>query len=265
MGVDYFVERGCPVQRSLTAEGFLAAMVRRRQSQIFTAGQLVIEGEPASFRLPAGGLPVHTLRDGKIIETTVSSADADELAPWAKHCVDCPARATGEAFSCYGFVAYPIRAATERWLVARALDVGLGALLAMNVLDQLDITGEVAAGLRARGRTFFESATPQVAVWGLSDGKEIQLTSDLILELAVFRLPGNFHPLLPLAAALLGLVPTEEITADALVSWMKFPKTLVPKLVAPEVGERTEEHGLVDYLRHIVVAARANLDLVVDG
>ncbi|HEU0037519.1 MAG TPA: hypothetical protein VFQ53_43205 [Kofleriaceae bacterium] len=264
MGVDYYVERGCALQRHLTPPGFLAAMTRRRHAQLFAARELVIEGRAVQIQIPGGALPVHTVRDGQLVETTVTAADLDgELAPWAPRCDGCSARSTDQPFGCYGFIGYPIRAATEAWLVERAMAMGLGAAVTVNVLDQMGIAGDHVAQLRRRGRTFFESTEACRGAWQLGDGSALVVSSDRILDLALFALPKAFAQLFPLAAVLLGLVPVELATVDRIVGWMKFPRSLPPHLVPPPAA--AEHQSFVDYFQLLIATARGGFELVVDG
>lgn len=267
MGVDYFVERGCPVQRALTPQGFLQAMMRRRQLRIFSATHIMAGGELQEVATPES-LPVSTVRDGVVVaQTSMSRDDAAaldrELAPWAKHCEGCPARISDQAFGCYGYIGYPIHEATERWLVARALRMGVASAVSVEVLAQAGITGARCADLRARNRAIFESELPLVATWDLADGTSKHLSSDLLFELALFELPGNPR-LLPLAAVLLGLVPPEAASIEALQSWMTYPAMLHAKLVAPAADDDVRR-SFVDYLGGIVAAARSSSQLVVDA
>jgi hypothetical protein len=210
--------------------------------------------------MPSGALPVYTMRGGVVEESSVSPG-SDGLDQWATHCAGCPARTYDQPFGCYGFIGYPIRAATEQWLIERAKQMGVTCAVAIDVLAQIEITGAHAADLRARGRTFFESPAPAGVIWQLDGGGEVVLTSDLIVELAVFRLPGNLR-LFPLAAIVLGLVPPST-TVEAIAGWMKFPKTIMPALVMP--ADDPAHQDVVDYLRQLIVAARGGFDVVVDG
>lgn len=263
MGVDYYVERGCPLQRSLKPQGFLAAMARRRQAQIFLGGEVLIDGQRYAVAKPAGAVPVHTLREGRVVESTVSADDVDgELAPWASKCDGCAARSRELPFGCYGYLGYPIAAATEEWLVGRALGMGVAAPVVVNVLDHMGIRGERVTRMRAQGGTFFEATTPCMGGWRLSDGQELLLSSDQLLELALFTLPQSFEQLFPLAAVLLALVPPDT-SVERVVGWMKFPKMIAPLLVAP--ADEPEHQGVVDYMRQLIATARGGFGIVVDG
>lgn len=268
MGADYFVSRGCPIQSELGEQEFLQRMIRKRQSALF-GGHILVDGKPVQVVAPAGGIPVRTLRGGQVVETTITEDGAKELdaqmASWSAHCKGCPANTTSEAFGCYGFMSYPIQLETEQWLVRRAMEMGVGALLAAKVLPQLGVTGDFAADLRARGGSFFESPEAVVGGWTLSDGVTMPMSSDVLIELALFRLPST-RKLLPLAAAAFGLVPKDVATPQALQQWMADPSTLLPLLTAPRVADHGEEaHSFIAYFERAIAAAKGDFGLVVDG
>lgn len=269
MGADYFVSRGCPIQAELGDAEFLRTMVEKRHSSLFRGTHLLVDGKPVEFTAPPEGIPVHTLRDGKVVETTVTAAGAKELearmAAWATHCTGCPANTTGDAFGCYGFMSYPIRVATEEWLMDRAMSMGIGSLLAAKVLPQLDVTGSFAASLRARGGSFFESDESLVGTFTLTDGVKVPLTSDLLVELALFKLPSNAR-LLPLAAAVFGWIPKDVATAAALQTWMGDASTLIPLLEAPRAEDHPDDaQSFIAFFERAIASAKGAFMLVVDG
>lgn len=258
MGVDYIVQRDCPAQRAFTVPGFLAAMARRRQAQLFNTTELVIDGVRHAIAPIGRTLPVVTTRGDQVVHSEVTPGDA--LTAWEKQCDGCPARTYDQPFGCYGYIAYPIRATTEQWLIERAKPMDATAAIAITVLGQHGITGSRVAALRAQGRSFFESPTPAGVIWQLADQGEVVMSSDLIVELALFQLPGR-PQLFPFAAVLLGLVaPT---TAETMIGWMKFPKTIGASLIMP--SDDAEQADFVDYLRQLIAAARGGFDLATDG
>lgn len=268
MGADYFVSRGCPIQSELGEQEFLQRMIRKRQSALF-GGHILVDGKPVQVVAPAGGIPVRTLRDGQVVETTITEDGAKELdaqmASWSAHCKGCPANTTSEAFGCYGFMSYPIRLETEQWLVKRAMEGGVSALLAAKVLPQLGVTGDFVAALRARGGSFFQSSEAVVGGWMLTDGVRQPMSSDVLVELALFKLPTT-RKLLPLAAAAFGLVPKDVATPDALKTWMTDASTLLPLLEAPRAADHGEEaHSFIAFFERVIAAAKGELGLVVDG
>ncbi|MGE0872459.1 MAG: hypothetical protein AB7P03_28145 [Kofleriaceae bacterium] len=269
MGVDYFVNRPCPLQRAQTATGFLQTMMHRRQCKVVTASELYLGEQLVQLR---GGrslelAPVQP--DPPMIATSATAAQSSaqltaierRLAPWAKHCDGCPTRVHDEPFGCYGYISYPIQPATEHWLVSRALAMGPAALIAVQMLDRLGVTGAQVAQLRTRD-SMFSSREPVVAGWKMADGEFWPLTSDLLIELALFPAEARAQVFVP-AAVLLGLVAATDATADALRSWVSFPRTLVARLIVP-AADASASGGFIPYLRAIVLAARSNAALIVD-
>jgi len=174
-------------------------------------------------------------------------------------CNGCPASATGEPFGCYGFMSYPIQLETERWLVDRALQMGIGAVVCAKMLRRLDVTGEFAGDLRAQGGRFFQSPAAVVGGWKLPDGP-LPMSSDALVELALFRLPSNWE-LLPFAAVLFGLVPA----ADA-AELLTEERDIVPFLTALRAEDHpAQAQPFVAFFERVVAAARGSFDLVVDG
>jgi|GEM_PF-1583838 len=267
MGADYFVKRNCPVQTELGDDAFLAAMVQRRQSALFS-GEILVDGKPFLVTTPKDGLPVRTLRDGHVAETTITREAASqldaEMATFERNCEGCPANPSGDSFGCYGFLGYPIRRVSEEWLVRRAMNMGVGALFAVSVLDKMGVSGDHVADLRGRGGTFFESSEPTIGGWSLKDGTEVAVSSDILVELGLFRLPED-PSLTPLAAILFGLVSPAVATPQALAEWMADATSMAPHLIAPDAGADPDQGGFVLLFERLVAAAKGSFGLVVDG
>src|SRR5262249_9510008 len=138
---------------------------------------------------------IHT-PDGQrdVEEVSVQSLldEAKELDQHAVHCEGCKANVFREPFGCYGRISYPIRAATEEWLLSRLpadLDSPAGQLLRRAVTDFQYDGGPF---LRMRpDDVFFERHQPVRRIWETARGAW-EITSDQVLEM-LFGV-GNLQP-----------------------------------------------------------------------
>ncbi len=107
---------------------------------------------------------------------------ANTLAPHVGHCRSCIANAgSKEGYGCVGYLSYPIRAETERWLWSRlpaSLDTTAGRFL-QRAIEDFGWDGAQAAAMRRGSDTFFESKT---ALVGSYPGG-FTLTSDQVFHM----------------------------------------------------------------------------------
>src|SRR4051794_38135284 len=124
-------------------------------------------------------------------------AEGRALEELEGHCLGCPANASPRAFGCYGYIQYPIEAATERFLLGLLPDdpSSTAAIVLARALADYGWNGEHTAKMRAQGDTFFELRDPVVVRWGT-----LMLSSDQL-----FQMVFGVGPIQPSHATMLAL------------------------------------------------------------
>jgi len=266
MGLDYFVRRNCPAQETLGTDGFLSHMQRRRQLAMFRPGAtMIVDGREVAVAIPPGGVGVQMRGPQGTTSSRLQHGDLEaldaSLARFQPACHDCPANLSGAPFGCYGFVSYPISAATELWLMAKIKLGGVDAAVATTTLRQLGITGDRSAELRTRGQMFFEADAPQGLIWNLQGGGELVVTTDLVCDLVLFQAPGN-PGLVPILCAILGLCPPGHGLQQHAREPAEIERHADPARLAPT---SPQEHSLTTYVRALLHASQRGLGVHADG
>ena len=119
MGIDYVVHYDCEPKRALTLEGLMARLKGRERAdaiiELYRA-----QGDQRPPREMGFELGRNTAEGGEeqqvvIVQDLLDAAE--ELMPWEKYCVGCPANHMGRPFGCIGAINYPLSLAGERWLL----------------------------------------------------------------------------------------------------------------------------------------------------
>jgi len=262
VGVDYVVDLPCAVKSDIPT-GRLVGLIKGR-SQANTILELARRdgGQSSPAEIVFGR--VRQLPGGTTYEDVSVQALLDEAAPlrdYEHYCAGCPANSRGEPFGCYGYLPYPISAATEAWLLARlpeSLDGGAGQLLRAAVRD-VGYDGGRIRDMRRRGETFFERNKPAQRTWRCG-WTRWTLTSDQLLQMLIGL--GNLHPEhCALLALCLDIIPHDspaEIVHDLIA--------LRRAAAAAHVDAGTEaREQWGSFLKALTLAAALNVHLLIDS
>ncbi len=191
MGIDYVVHYDCEPKRALTLEGLMARLKGRERAdaiiELYRA-----QGDTRPPREMGFEMVRRTAEGGEEQEVIVVQDlldAAEELMPWEKYCVGCPANHMGRPFGCIGAINYPLSLAGERWLLDQlpGNDYPLVYLLLQKAIHEQGYHGEAAARLRAQSGVFLESGeTPVRSVDGFV------VTGDQVFEMLL--LSGHIRP-----------------------------------------------------------------------
>ena len=230
MGVDFVLDRSCPVKEKLGTEGLVGLVKSRsRAESILQMSRKDGNTKPPSeihitlaVITPQGTQEKRSVSVQSLLD---ESAPLDQLAP---NCKTCPANLRGPAFGCYGTINYPIRASTEQWLMGFLPDdlESTAGLILQRAVKDLGYDGSPILRLRSQ-KTFFEDQRGQTRTWkgkgffGRMSGA-FSITSSQLLQM-LFCL----GPLQPSHCAMvglfLGLIPHDS-PAEALKNKAIFEK-----------------------------------------
>ena len=262
MAIDYVLAMSCEPQRQLGIE----RLVNLHRARILARSTLAHMREDGEQRAPAEIEVQLTMRKpGGDSARGVTLQDLlDESSPLdevSSHCATCPAGLTRE-FACHRRIRYPIPEHAEAWLMGRlpsALGCTAGALLVRG-LGEFAWDGAPAARLRATGTTFFESRAPYGVRWQVDDGV-LEISSDQLFQMMF--MVGNLSPTHCLMLALFcGVIPHDTSLHD-LKDDAGRSRALAATRLAPEADGDIEQ--LAAFLRTLVVAARLDASIVIDG
>jgi len=265
MGIDYLIDQPCAVKDAFGgAAGFVALAKQRGQAEAI----LQMARRQGDER-PLDQIKIRSkvARPGGVEEREVSLQELlDAPAPLAAHeqgCAGCPAHFDERPFSCYGYVGYPIAAEAEKWLLSRlpkSLESTAGMFL-LKALDDFGWDGEHVAGMREKGRTFFESDATFAASWG--EGRDARaIDSNTLLEMMFFV--GHVQPSHALMLCLfLGLLP-HDIAPGDLQSILHDAQGLRQALRMPQV-EDAQVLPMCRFLSALATGAWLGKNLVIDG
>jgi hypothetical protein len=256
MGIDYVVERSCPLKDALSTPR-MVELVKGRDRALSVLAMLRERGDtpdPASITFTSVLQTPDGIEEKEVSVQSLLDA-AGELKAHEHHCTDCPANLLAEPCGCYGYVRYPIPAKAEQWLMAllpKDLGSTAGQLLRRAVAD-FSYDGEPMRELR-QDATFLEDRQPVRQRWG---GWE--LTSDQLLQM-MFCV-GDVQPVhATLLALFLGLLPHNTDPAV-----LGDRTKLCQKLSTAELPPVSEESvDLLGFLRALVVAAVLDCEVLVD-
>jgi len=260
MGIDHVIDLDCAAKRALGPEG-IGELVkcRSRAETVLAIARQNGDARPAaeiSFQVavqrPSG------------VETTDVSVQAlfDRAAALDGHrggCAQCPANG-GQAggFGCYRSIAYPIEVETEQWLWSRLptdSESTARQFLSRGVVD-FGWDGAQAAQMRAQGGTFFESTSPISGRW--PDGFSFDTNQLFHIMFQVGHL-GSTHCLM--LACFLGMLP-HDLDPNILRDPNRRGQLLAMAAVPPQ---RDQVEQMADFLRSIVMSARLEAELLIDG
>lgn len=264
MGIDYVIDRDCPVKEQLSTDGIVERIKARGRAEMV----LNIVRDSGDHRTPSE-ITFQTMlqtpdgveeKEVSVQELLDQAAVLDDLEP---HCEGCPANALGHHFGCYNYISYPLQTAAEEWLMARLpaeLTGTAGHLLTAAVRD-LEIDGAPVAQMR-QDETFFEERTPAHRRWGgLLSRNHFELTSDQLLQM-MFAV-GDLQPShAAMVCLFLGVLPHDlepEILRDSTALRQQLATA---ELERPEADDGTG--GLLLFLHAMRVAATLECDLLVD-
>ena len=266
MAIDYVLALGCAPQRHLGID----RLMDLHRTRILARSALARVRDEGDRRAPSQIDVQLTVRkpDGESARGVRIQDLLDEAAPLAEvagHCAACPARLPRE-FTCHRRIRYPIPEHVEEWLMGRlprTLDCTAGVLLARG-LGEFGWDGAPVARLRAHGTTFFESRAPYGVRW--RSGHEastgaIEVSSDQLFQMMF--LVGDLAPTHSLMLALFcGVIPHDTSLHD-----LKDPDGRTRALGAAEIPAHPdpEIEQLAAFLRTLVIAARLEVPIVIDG
>jgi hypothetical protein len=266
MGVDYVVDKACPVKDAVGGVAALVGLVKQRlqaESVLAMAREEGDERPPAEITVAMQVQRPEGVEQREVSVQELLDATAALDAQVAR-CEKCPARALEEPFGCYGYVSYPISANAEQWLLSLlpdSLDSTAGAFLA-KALQDFGWDGAPVAELRKLGQgAVFESDEPFMVEWG--DGEEaVQLDTNMLFQMLFFV--GPVQPTHALMLCLFfGLLP-HDIDQKDLQKVIKSPEKIGGKVKMP-TSEDPDVQFLLRYLHALVTTAKLGVNLLVDG
>ncbi len=216
MAIDYVIDYACVPKEALTTEGIVERLKARERAQAVIG----LFRENGDQRPPSemGFEFTRTNAAGEEVTQVIVVQEmldrAAELDPLAQYCAGCPANVSGAPFGCVGSIAYPISAASERWLLDQlpGIDQPLAWLLLRQGVQEMGYDGAPVRPLRANP-TYFEERR----VAG-RDLVEFVMTADQVFEM-LFLL-GNIQPAhAGVLLLLFGAIP-REVEAGQIVQIM---------------------------------------------
>lgn len=199
MAIEYMIGLDCPPKTALGIEGIQARMKARGTAETILAKMRATGDARHPEQIEIQHVVQGPQGAQKRTTTLAAMMQGDkELEPHAQHCGNCPA-SLETAFGCYGAIQYPIRAATEEWLV-RLLptdDATPSWHLLQRAIADFRYDGGLVSEMRRRSE-LYESKSP-------ARGK-LEVTSDQVIHMTFFV--GHVQPAHAMTLALfLGLVP----------------------------------------------------------
>lgn len=261
MGIDYVVDRSCPLKDDLSTPR-MVELVKGRDRALSVLAMLRERGDtsdPASITFTSVLQTPDGIEEKEVsVQSLLDAAEA--LKAHEHHCTDCPANIAAEPCGCYGYVRYPILGKAEQWLMSllpKDLNTTAGQLLRRAVAD-FAYDGEPMRELR-QDPTFFEDQRPVRQRWGGLLSGRWELTSDQLLQM-MFCV-GDVQPIhAAMLALFLGLLPHDTDPA-VLGDRTKLCQRL-GAAKAPAAGE--ESLSLIGFLDALVVAALLDCEVLVD-
>ncbi len=263
MGIDYVLVRDCAPRTALGSTGIIDLGKARERADLVLA-TVRAEGDDrplaqitfdVSLRTPAGDT-VQTVRVQDLME------QAEPLEDLRHHCETCPVDVGGKGFGCTRYIAYPIPAAAEHWLMARLpedLDSTAGQFL-LQALEDFGWDGAPVAAMRAQGNTFFEDDEPATIRWG-DDDDAVTLSSDQVLQM-MFHV-GHLEPTHAMMLCLFfGILPHDvdvEVLNDPMLRTQALASARIRPTPAMEVG------AMAEFLHCLTLAALHELSVLIDG
>lgn len=168
MGIDYVIERSCPVRDALGAQRLVQMVKLRNQARAAIAHQ-----ESRGESKPANEIKIRSVLqtpEGKTVRETNAQELLDEAAPLLPletHCHGCSANVEESPFGCFGSIAYPIRIESEEAMLAllpSALDCTAGQFL-RSALADFHMDGTRVATLRGHNGRYFEGPETRARHW----------------------------------------------------------------------------------------------------
>jgi hypothetical protein len=265
MGVDYVIDLPCAPKAALGGAQQLVALVKQR-GQAESLLQLArTQGDtraPDEITFQSAVMRPTGVEEREVSLQTLFDASAP-LAAHERACQGCPANCADRAFGCYGYIAYPVPAAAEKWLLGRlprSLSCTAGHML-VKALGDFGWNGEHVAQMRAQGGTFFEARERIVATWG-EGRKVLALDSDTLLEMVLFV--GHVQPSHALMLSLfLGLLP-HDLEVSELQQILQDPERMKEAVELP-VHEDAAIAPLCAFLKALATAAWLDKNLLIDG
>jgi hypothetical protein len=260
MGIDHVLGLPCEPKRVLGVDGLVRLMKARSRADMVLATLRAQGDERPPHEVTIGIIeqrPEGTQHRKVTVQSLVDAAA--DLEPQRPHCVGCPVDLQGEGFGCYGYVAYPLPEAVESWLLAMLpddLESTAGRML-VRACSDFPWDGRRAREMRAQGDTFFEARRSKMRRWG----DEFALGSDQVFHM-LFHVGeiGSTHAMM--CCLLLGLVP-HDTPADALADVEGRRAALAAAV--PPVPPDASCVAMAGFLHALLVAARRQLDLAIDG
>ena len=272
MGVDFVLERGCPVKDKLGTEGLVQLVKSRTRAKAILemARSKGDKRAPSEITITLAVVTPDGMRENRPVSVQSMWDQAKPLDELAPHCKTCPANLRGPAFGCYGTINYPISARTEQWLMGllpEDVETTAGVLLQSAIRD-FKYDGAPVERLRS-DPTFYESRTPARRTWKgkglfgrLSGGYTV--TSSQLLQMMF-----NVGPMQPshcsMVGLFLGLVPhgsPGEVVTDA-SAYVKAAGDMATRVKAPP-----DDAGAGNFLHlfsALVGAVALNVPVLVDA
>jgi hypothetical protein len=260
MGVDHVVDLECNAKRALGVETIVNLLKSRsRADAILHMSRQNGDNRPPEQITFKVAVQRPTGVETQDVSVAMLFQQAAGLDPHRSGCASCPANAGMAAgFGCVRYLNYPIEQRTEQWLWSRLpqdMRCTAGHFLQRAIAD-FGWDGAPSAKMRAQGRTFFESPTPLSGSW--PDG--FSFTSDQLFHM-LFHVGhlGATHSLM--VALFLGVLP-HDLDPQILGDRARRAQMLGLAGVPPQEGQREQ---MAEVLRALVMAARLEVDLLVDG
>ena len=263
MGVDYVVDLPCEPKQALGTQTIVDLIKARARAERVRD---LFRAQGDSGPLSEMTFETVTLRPEGPVRELVSVASllesAAALDPHTAACEGCVGRSEARAFGCIGHVTYPLRAATEAWLLEQlpdALDSTAFELLSRAVAD-FSWDGSYTVDLRGQGQTFFEARATPVRRWA----EEFALSGDQLWQM-LFGLGDLSPPHSLMCALFLGVIP-HRTTAGELGALSDDPSTIAGFALRYDADhEDWQIRELQRFFRALGLAAALGVPILVDG
>ncbi len=263
MGVDYVVDLECPPKAALGVPG-LVQLLKARSRACSVRDLLRANGDTR----PLAELTFDTIvmRPEGPSEETVSVQSlldrAAALDPHAPSCEGCEARCVPTSFGCVGYVTYPVRAASEAWLLDQLpadLGCSAGTMLEAAFRD-FGWDGAFTRRLRAQRGTFFEQSSGAVRRWPSG----FAVSADQLWQV-LFGL-GHLAPAHSMMCALfVGVIP-HDTTAEGLAQLSRDTARIGGHALRYDVDHDDPQLAEISrFFRAMGLAAALGVSLLVDG
>ena len=263
MGVDYVVDLECAPKDALGVQGVVDLLKARHRAEYVRD---VLRANGDTRPLTEMTFQTVVLRPEGPVEEEVSVQSlfdrAAALDPHAAACQGCEARCQPVPFGCVGYVSYPVREATETWLLEQLpADLGspAGTMLASAFRD-FGWDGTFTERLRAQGDTFFERRAGGQRRWQTG----FTVTSDQLWQI-LFGL-GHLSPAHSMMCALfVGVIP-HHTNAEGLAQLSRDTARIGGHALRYDVDHEDPQIAEVArFLRAMGLAAALGVSLLIDG